>query len=140
MVVTIRAAAIAVCLSAMAVTTYGQPRVDPRNMYERVMAVVPIIGTGKAGDMRRPMYAPTLGEMHPNLGTGIIGFTYVESDDHKLALVEFVARDRAALRPILNDPSVKAFLKGRDKREDLEKEFKLHKKDFDFEHFGVIVP
>lgn len=140
MAVTIRAAAIAVSLSAMAITTYGQPRVDPRNTYERVMAVVPIIGTGTAGDFKRPMYAPTLGDMHSNLGTGIIGFTYVESDDHTLALAEFVARDRTALLPILNDPSIKAFLKGRDKRADIEKEFKLHKKDFDFEHFGVIMP
>jgi hypothetical protein len=140
MVVTIRAAALAVCLSAMAITTYGQPRVDPRNMYERVLAIVPIVGTGLAEDIKRPMYAPTLGEMRPNAATGIIGYTYVESDDHRFALVEFVARDHAALLPILNDPFIKAFLKGRDKREDIEKEFKRHKADFSFEHFGVRMP
>src|SRR5579864_878630 len=119
------ASASVVCLFVSIGAAIAQPRVDPRNMYERVMAVVPIVGTGIAADMKRPKYAPTLNEIHQNVGTGIIGFTYVESDDHKLALVEFVARDRAALLPILNDPSIKAFLKGRDKREDIEKEFKL---------------
>src|ERR1700687_2257559 len=32
---------------------------------------------------------------------GIIGFSYVVSDDGLLALVEFVARDRSAFQPIL---------------------------------------
>src|ERR1700682_2790274 len=93
------ALASVVCLFVSSAAAVAQPRVDPRNMYERVLAVVPIVGTGTAGDMKRPMYAPTLGEVRPSAGTGILGYTYVESDDHKFALVEFVARDRAALLP-----------------------------------------
>jgi len=50
------------------------------------------------------------------------------------------AKDRNALKPILNDPTVKSFLKGRDKAADVALEFKKHKKDFDFSQFGVRVP
>ena len=141
MAVTIRAAAVAVCLSAMAITTYGQPRVDPRNMYERVLAIVPIVGKGTMNDPKRPMYVPPPSAVHSTSGTGILGFSFVESDDGKFALVEFVARDRAALRDILADTTVKTFLKDRDKRADIETEFKKYKKDFDFDKLGkVIVP
>ena len=80
----------------------------------------------------------------PASRTGIIGFTYVLSDDGQFALVEFVARDAKAFDNILADVSlnldinVKAFRKGKDKREDIEAEFRKHKKDFSFEHFGVV--
>ena len=74
------------------------------------------------------------------LRNGILGFQCVSSDDGQHALCEFVARDRNALKPILNDPTVKSFLKGRDKAADVALEFKKHKKDFDFSQFGVRVP
>ena len=117
----------------------SQPRVDARNMYERVMAVVPMIGSGTFADPKRPKYAPSPTELQQATTTrqGILGFTHVMSDDGTLALVEFVARDRSAFQQILADTTIKAFLKGRDKREDVEAEFLKHKKDFDFAHFGV---
>jgi hypothetical protein len=120
----------------------AQPRVDARSMYERVMAVVPLVGKGTFDDPKRPMYAPTPAEIHTAAATrtGILGFTHVMSDDGQFALVEFVARDRAAFQQILADPSIRAFLKGRDRREDVEAEFLKHKKDFDFAHFGVRMP
>ncbi len=62
------------------------------------------------------------------------------SDDGLLALVEFVAHDRSAFQQILEAPTVKSFLKGKDKREDVEAEFKKHKKDFDFKLFGTRMP
>ena len=64
------------------------------------------------------------------------------SDDGKLALVEFVALDRKAFKDVLADlnPNVKVFLKGKDKREDIETEFKKHKKDFRLDQFGASVP
>jgi len=70
------------------------------------------------------------------------------SDDGQFALVEFVARDAKAFDRILADinvnininVNVKAFRKGKDKREDIEAEFRKHKKDFSFDHFGVRVP
>ena len=60
----------------------------------------------------------------------------------KFALVEFVARNRAAFKELLADgnPEVKVFIKGKDKREDIDKEFKKHKKDFDLDKFGVSMP
>jgi hypothetical protein len=129
-------------LSGLALQLEAQPRVDARNMYERVMAVVPIIGAGTFADPKRPMYSPTPAELHQATITrsGILGFTHVISDDGNFALVEFVARDRSAFQQILADTSIKAFLRGRDKREDMEAEFLKHKKDFDFAHFGVRMP
>ena len=120
----------------------AQPRVDARNMYERVLAVVPMVGRGTFDDPKRPMYAPSPSELHlsTTTRTGILGFTHVMSDDGQFALVEFVARDRSAFQQILSDRSIKAFLRGRDKREDAEAEFLRHKKDFDFAKFGVRMP
>lgn len=120
----------------------AQPRVDARQMYERVMAVVPLTGSGTFADPKRPMYAPTPAEMQQATITrkGILGFTFVMSDDGQFALVEFVARDRSAFQQILADSSIKAFLRGRDRREDMEAEFLKHKKNFNFATFGVRMP
>lgn len=57
------------------------------------------------------------------------------SDDHHFALVEFTARNRAALQTILNDKSIRTFLKGRDKPQDVEAALKGFKKDFDWSKF-----
>ena len=129
-----------VCLCA---PLCAQHRVDPRNMYERAMCVVPIVGAGTPDDPRRPAYAPVT----PAPGVlpsrdGIIAFTFQESDDGKLALVEFVALTRDAFKELLADtrPDVKVFTKGKDKREDIEKEFKKHKKDIDLDSFRTVVP
>jgi hypothetical protein len=126
-------------LCAPAIQLRAQPRVDARNMYERVLAVVPMIGKGTFDDPKRPMYAPTPAELQQGQRTrkGILAYTHVMSDDGALALVEFVAMDRSAFQQILTDPTVKSFLKGRDRREDLEAEFLLHKKGFNFGLFGV---
>src|SRR5689334_16780604 len=99
---------------------HAQPRVDPRNMYSRCWAVVPLVGKGTFQDPIRPMYAP-LPSANATVGgrTGILGFTHVMSDDGKFALVEFVGRDLSAFKAILADPNVKAFIKGRDKQLDL---------------------
>ena len=106
-------------------------------MYERVLAVVPLVGSGTLSDPIRPMYAPAPSELVPGSRTGILAYTHVLSDDGKVALVEYVAADHAAFKEILSDPTIKAFLKGRDKREDALAEFLKHKKNFDFTNFGV---
>src|SRR5436190_18571722 len=41
-----------------AANLYGQMPVDSRNLYERVWAVVPMIGSGTYHDPKRPLYAP----------------------------------------------------------------------------------
>jgi hypothetical protein len=81
----------------------AQRRVHPRNLYERLVCVVEMTGSGlTADDPRRPMFAP----LPPAPGeepkrNGIIAFTYIESDDGRYALVEFVALDRSAFAEIL---------------------------------------
>lgn len=121
---------------------YAQLRVDARNIYERVMAVVPLTGTGTFDDPKRPMYAPSPAQIQTATATrtGILAFTYVLSDDGNVALVEFVARNRAAFQAILADPTIKSFLKGRDSFQAVQTEFLKHKANFNFAQFGVRMP
>ncbi len=75
-------------------------------------------------------------------GTGIIGFTAQISDDRKFALVEMVARDRAAFKDILADrnPNVKVFEKGKATRAEVLAEFQKYKRDIDLTKAGVSLP
>ncbi len=86
---------------------------------------------------KRPMCTPAPNQMHPNLRTGILAYQFETSDDGKMALTDFVAADRAAFKPIQADPSLKTFVKNIHKRDDIETDFKKHKKDFNFDNFGV---
>jgi hypothetical protein len=100
----------------------AQHRVDLRNRYERVLAIVPMVGSGTPDDPMRPDYAPlppsaavtplvtTSSLATPSSPEGIIGFSYQVNDDGKFALVEFVARSRDVFKPLLADtrPGVKA--------------------------------
>lgn len=109
----------------------AQNQVDSRNLHERVLAVVPLTGAGTYADPRRPIFAPTGVESKDG---GIIEYRWTPSDDGKYAVVEFVALDRKALQPILSDPrTVKAFEKGRAKKDDIERELKIYRKDFSLE-------
>jgi hypothetical protein len=113
---------------------------DSRNMYERVLTVGPWVGSGSRADPKRGKYAPTPAQMSPTSRSGIIGFQCIPSDDGLLALCEYAAASRAAFNQILSDRSVKAFLKGRDKVDDIIVEFSKHSKNFDINRFGVRVP
>ena len=135
----IRAAAVLVCLHTMIPSANAQQRVDPRNMYERVLAIVPLTGSGSVEDPILPMYAPNPRTTDPTSRAGIIAYTYVASDDGKFALVEFVARDRAAFKTLLADASVKAFVKGVHPLADAVAVFKQFSKNFDINTFGVRV-
>jgi hypothetical protein len=120
-----------------------QRHVDPGNTHVRFLAVVPLIGTGQKGDPIRPAYVPAPPAPGAKLDTnGIIGYTSQMCDDHKHALVEFVARDRSAFKELMTDtrPDVKVFEKGKSKRADIEAEFKKWKKDFDLDNVHVRVP
>ena len=130
-----RGACLSCGLLSMFLPGIAQYRVDPRNMYERLYVVVPITGKGTKQDPKRPLYAPVPEQMKPASRTGIIAFQFQPSDDGKFALAEFVAVDRTAFKTILADPTLRAFQKGKDKREAIEAEFKKYKKDFDFNHF-----
>jgi hypothetical protein len=139
-----RAVAVLVCLYALALPVRAQQRVDPRNRYERVLAIVPLTGNGTVEDPILPMYAPSpsassVSATDPASRGGIIAYTYVPSDDGKFALVEYVARDRAAFKTILSDRSVTAFVKGTHNLADAIAVFKQFKKDFDITTFGMRV-
>jgi hypothetical protein len=106
--------------------SYSQQRVNLRNTHERLLCVVPMVGSGTADDPRRPMFAPLPpGPYEKRSRDGIIAFTSEESDDGRYALVEFVARDRAGLKPILDEADkrddVKAFVKGNAQRADQQR-------------------
>lgn len=156
-----RAVVPVVCLLASFSAAIAQPRVDPRNMYERVIAIVPMVGQGTDTDPRRPMYAPvpsttatstTSTTEAPSApapatpatplagSTGILGYTMVESDDGNFAIVEFVARDRSIFSNILADATIQAFLKGRDTRPTAEAAFQKLKPGFSIANFFVRLP
>ena len=133
------AALAAVSLSIAAPSALAQHSVAAQNLYERLVCVVPIVGRGTPADPKRPLYAPLHSQLNLASRTAIMAYTHVTSDDGKFALVQFAARDRAAFKEILADKSVKTFLNGRDKREDVEAELKKFKKDFDFKHLELRV-
>ncbi len=115
----------------------AQHRVDPRNLYNRVIAVVPLVGKGTADDPKRPQYAPWPPSHDPD---GILAFTFEPTDDGQKAVVEFVARNRAAFQQILNDKTVTVFEKGKAAKADIEGALKPLRKDFDMDRFGVVMP
>jgi hypothetical protein len=115
---------------------FAQNRVSPEMMYHRVWAVVPLIGSGKPDDPKRPMFVPAPAEQAAKARkgdrSGIIGYSMQLSDDGNFALVEFVGATPADLKFIVNSqaPGVKAFERGTAKKEDIEAEFKKHKAAF----------
>ena len=89
---------------------HPQRRVNLGNSYYRLIAVVPLTGSSSSkADPRRPAFAPVPVAGVPR--SGIIGFTYLLSDDKNKELVEYVATDPAAFAPILADRSITAFEK-----------------------------
>ena len=73
--------------------------VDPQNLYERVVAIVPVVGAGTASNPKRPLLVDL---------PGIRAFGADFSADGKWALVEIVARDRANLQPAFTSPELAA--------------------------------
>lgn len=124
-------------LPLLAAVLFAQHRVDPRNIYNRVICVVPFVGTGTPADPKRPMYAPWPPSQDPN---GILAFSFRPTDDGKLAVVEFVARNRAAFDPIFNNTTILVFERGRAARADIESAIRPLRQDFDMDKFGTVVP
>jgi len=111
-------------------------RVSPVMMYHRVWAVVPMIGTGKPDDPRRPMFVPTPAEQTAKFKkgdrSGIIGYSMQISDDGNFALVEFIGTVPAELKFIVNStaPGVTAFERGTATKEQIQAEFQKYKAGF----------
>jgi hypothetical protein len=135
----VAALAILVCLGGVA----QNKRVDSRNQHERLIAIVPMIGSGTMEDPKRPMFAPVPGHVAADSTTDIIAFHFLPGDDGNFAIVEFIARDQAAFQPVLNstDPRVRVFQRGKVARLALLLALRKIRKDFDLDSFGeVVVP
>ena len=142
------------CASAL----LAQQAVNPRNRYERLICIVPMIGSGTYEDPRRPAYAPTSSEQaQVEPGQGILGYSLQISDDGQFALVEFAAMDRKAFAKILSDAKgdvadsespipfqfrseFKVFEKGKVTRATVENAFRKLKPNFNLDTVGVYVP
>jgi hypothetical protein len=123
-------------VAAKAVLHRTVPPVSPENAYHHIIAAVPIIGTGRRDDPKRPMYAPM---PHANAAarSEILSFTHVQSDDGKMAIVEFVAADKNALTAIMADRSFTVFEKGKHTKAEIETEMRKYKKNFKLDGFGA---
>jgi hypothetical protein len=113
-------------------------QVDPSQMYHRVYARVPMIGTGRRGDELRPMFAPLPSQVARD-HTGILAYQMQISDDRKWALVEFVGATPKDLQAIISstDPNVKVFERGKHGQDEIEADFKNFKKDFTLSSFAT---
>jgi len=135
----IAALAIFMCLCCFA----QNRKVDSRNQHERIIALVPMVGNGTMEDPKRPMFAPRPGEVDAGSRTGIVAFHFIPSDDGTMAIVELVARDKAAFAPILASTvsGVLVFQRGQAGRAAIVAALKKYRKDFDLDTFGeVVVP
>lgn len=107
------------------------------------MAVVPMVGDGTPASPRRPLFAPIGARVsgEPAIA-GITGFQYQVSDDGRLAIVEFTARNRSVFAQIVSSAraDVKSFEPGRISEAALVTELRKHKRDFDFKQFGAKLP
>ena len=137
-----------VCLASCAWSSVAQQREDPARMYERIYAIVPMIGAGTKADPRRPMFVPTPQQIFAANHTGVIAFNQVTSDDGNSALVELVMAtktDLATVKAQINaqvalTPSIQLFDRASTSPLTVETAFKLLKKNFDITKFAVIVP
>jgi hypothetical protein len=125
------------CLLAFAPALCAQRHVDPKNTYNRVIAVVSFVGSGTHADPKRPQYAPWPPSQDPK---GIIAFSYIPSDDGQHALVEFVARNRSAFQAIFNDKSITVFEKGVASKAAIESALQQFRKNFSLDTFGTVMP
>lgn len=129
-------------LSHILVPMHNKVRLSPEMMYHRVWAVVPLIGSGKADDPKRPMFVPSPAEQAAKLKngdrSGIIGFSMQLSDDGKSALVEFIGAAPSELKFIVNSkaPGVKAFERGTATKAQIELEFRKAKAAFTLDSLG----
>jgi hypothetical protein len=135
-----------VCLLVAVGSAFAQHSVDLSQMYARIYAIVPMIGSGTWDDPKRPMFAPLPEQMTPGSRTGIIAFNHVESDDGNFALIEIVAATRPELALVtaqMNAAAVQGlqvFDRSTTAATTVQNAFQPLKKDFDITKFRVVVP
>ena len=133
-----------VCLFTNVSWSGPRDRAGAGAIYERIVCVVPMIGAGTLDDPKRPLFTPIAGKNSSDLALDplkkskgfiqppvIVAYHSMPTDDGHSAIVEFVARDRAAFEQIFTNGSVKVFDRQNTKAIDLLKELRKFKKDFD---------
>ncbi|MGH9665776.1 MAG: hypothetical protein ACRD9L_15225, partial [Bryobacteraceae bacterium] len=131
------------CLLLSSLSAFGQQKVDGRNRYERLLAIVPVVGKGTLTDPKRPMFAPPPFAMPAAKRTGILAYHYVLSDDGNSALVEFVAVNRSVFQSVFagaRPDSVKTFAPSSATPAQVEAEFQKLHKGFRFDQFILRLP
>lgn len=89
-------------LSVCALSLSAQRNVSPENLYHRVYAVVPMVGSGTPEDPKRPMLVPAPGQVSTSgERPDLLGFRMQMSDNGNFALVEFVFQSPVAFHNFL---------------------------------------
>jgi hypothetical protein len=114
-------------LLALAAVVCAQRRVAPEHLSERLLCVVPMVGAGTPEDPKRPLFAPWPATAETK--SAILSYSQQVSDDGAYAIVEFVARDKAAFKAIASDARVKVIEREGRKDEDIEQELRRYKHD-----------
>src|SRR5581483_5386533 len=107
----------AVLVSLFTINAHAQHAANASARYFRVIALVPLTGTGIHDDPIRPEYAPISAGSSSTLSSsrsGILGWTFQITDDGKMAIVQFVAANHHAFDALLNDkrPNVRVIEAG----------------------------
>jgi hypothetical protein len=133
------AQAAAAAPTAQGTIATTQQRVDPTMTYHRVIAIVPLVGSGTPSDPKRPMFAPTPQAAATSAAshTGIIAYQHQLSDNGQSSIVEFVAVDRSAFAALFasTDPGVQYFEIGKSTPAQIEAAIQQQKASFSLSTF-----
>jgi hypothetical protein len=123
---------------------------DPGQNYERAIVVSPLVGRGTYSDPKRPALVPQrlaagAAERSAAKGTDVIlAYSWVPSDDGKMAIVEIVVRDPAAMAEFRKaagqTPEALVFERGKASAALVDAEMRKLKKDFDRRSLRAVAP
>lgn len=144
----------------------AQKGADPTQRYFRLICLVHLTGSGQKGDPVVPEYVvqgvvaaqagiqphavggapePPVQPVAPRAAAissrpGILAWSMQLTDNKHMAIVQLVAADRHAFDAIFADKrsDIRVFEIGKDKTDDIEKELKKFKHDFDLASFQVV--
>lgn len=109
--------------------------------FQRVLATVPMIGSGTYDDPKRPMFCPSPREMAELAEAGtkpwLISYRFEPGDDGQTAIVELTAPDRESLSAILQstDARVTVYEPNKISPDNLRHALQKVKAGFDLERF-----
>jgi hypothetical protein len=126
----------AICAAVICSVCWGQGQSGGR----RLLAVVPMVGQGTYEDPKRPMFVPAQGQQ------GVaddLSYSALPSDDGRFAIVEFSLSKPSkegmkSLDAIAGSTAagVQVFERGKQGRDDVERELRKVRKNFSFEELA----